>query len=101
MSDSEEVLTGSFQGYGRLDLCVLNLLKRESAVVGDHDDRRRLEKLRRFDPPLVSRRGWLPWRSLYAITHEGRQLLSAFGRNPHFEWEDVPGVSQEAAAAHS
>ena len=93
MSEDEEVLTGSFQRYERLDLCILNCLKREPASFHAREDRRRLNKLSRLDPPLVSRERWRAWRALYTTTENGRRLLSDFGRNPHFEWADVPGVS--------
>lgn len=92
-----EVLSGTFDGLERLDLCVLNFLSRspEGAIFSRTDESRpRLRKLCRLNPPLVaSARSLLPWwEVVWTFTPEGRRRFEAFGHNPHFDWEDVPGV---------
>ncbi len=94
--ENREVLSGTFNGLSRLEMCVLNVLAgaTEGALFGVFDDYRTyLRKLRSMRPPLAER-SWslLPWNAVWRITAEGRKSLREFGHNPHFEWEHVPGV---------
>jgi hypothetical protein len=93
---AREVLSGTFNGLERLDLCVLNVLSQspEGALFSLSDEYRpRLRKFLRMKPPLAARsRALLPWNALWTITAEGRRRFAEFVHNPHFEWETVPGV---------
>lgn len=91
-----EILTGTFKGFDRLDLCLLNFIARaeRGALFGWwSEERDRLRKLRTLTPPLVERRfGLAEMDFTYMATDAGRKVMSEFGHNPHFEWVEVPGV---------